>query len=54
MDALERLNGPENRFDRGFPLNATDNKALRDAIIYLYNKVKELEEKLPKKKAPKE
>lgn len=43
MEFLEPLTGEYNRFDRGFPLSSKETKALRDAVIYLYDKVEKLE-----------
>ena len=46
MEFLEKLKGEANRFDKGFALNSGDTKALRDAIVYLLDKVAALEARL--------
>jgi hypothetical protein len=46
MEFIEVLSGDTNRFDKGYPMNANDTKALRDAIVYILNRIKSLEARL--------
>ena len=46
MEFLETLKGSANKFDGGIQLGSKDHKALRDAVVYLLDRIKGLEERL--------
>ena len=53
MEFIEVLTGVSNRFDKGYNLSAPDGKALRDGIVHILERLKALEERLPKEEKDK-